>query len=62
MAKLQSVLHHEIISVALLRIHGTKVAEVPFAGTLLAYQKQGVTLHVVSAIEQVLVSLKWRSR
>jgi len=29
----------EIILVALLRIHGTKVAELPFVGTLPAYEK-----------------------
>ena len=34
----------EIVLAALLRIYGTKVVEVPFVGTLLAYQKQGGTL------------------
>ena len=29
----------EIVLVALLRIHGPKVVEVPFIGTLLAYKK-----------------------
>jgi len=45
----------EIISVALLRIHGTKVVD--FIGTLPAYQKQGVMHHLVSVVEQLLVSL-----
>jgi N-acetylglutamate synthase-like GNAT family acetyltransferase len=48
----------EIILVALLRIHGTKVVEVPFIGTLPTYQKQGVTHHLVSGVEQVLASVQ----
>jgi len=50
----------EIISTALLRIHGTKVVEVPFVSTLLDYGKQGVTHHLVSVM--VLASVKWRSQ
>jgi len=44
----------EIISAALLRIYGPKVVEVPFASTLSAYQKQGVTHRHGSAIKQML--------
>jgi hypothetical protein len=47
----------EIISIALLRIHGTKVAKVPFIGTA-AYLKQGVMHCLVSTVEQVLASVK----
>uniref|UniRef100_J3L868 PHD-type domain-containing protein n=1 Tax=Oryza brachyantha TaxID=4533 RepID=J3L868_ORYBR len=48
----------EIISVALLRFHGRKLAEMPFAGTLPAYQKQGMMRRLVKVVEQVLASLK----
>ncbi|XP_066364180.1 uncharacterized protein [Miscanthus floridulus] len=48
----------EIVSAALLRIHGTKVAEMPFAGTLPAYRKQGMMHRLVSAAEQVLASVQ----
>ncbi|KAG0517112.1 hypothetical protein BDA96_09G060500 [Sorghum bicolor] len=48
----------EIVSTALLRIHGRKVAEMPFAGTLPAYRKQGMMHRVVSAVEQVLASVQ----
>jgi len=44
----------EIILAALLRIHGTKVVEVPFGGTLLAYQKQGVMCCLVRGVKQVV--------
>ncbi|WVZ68607.1 hypothetical protein U9M48_017528 [Paspalum notatum var. saurae] len=43
----------EVISAALLRIHGTKVAEMPFAATLPAYRKQGMMRRLVDAVEQV---------
>ena len=61
MAKLQRVLHHgsrEVLSLALLRIHGTKMVEMAFIGTLLAYQKQDVTCRLVNVVEQVLASIK----
>jgi len=48
----------EIVSAALLRIHGTQVAEMPFAGTLPAYRKQGMMRRLVSAVEQVLASVQ----
>ncbi|CAD6334523.1 unnamed protein product [Miscanthus lutarioriparius] len=48
----------EIVSAALLRIHGTKVAEMPFAGTLPGYRKQGMMHRLVSAVEQVLASVQ----
>jgi hypothetical protein len=42
--------------VALLRIRGTKVANVPITSTLLAYQKQGMMCRLVCGVEQVLAS------
>ncbi|WVZ89324.1 hypothetical protein U9M48_035745, partial [Paspalum notatum var. saurae] len=48
----------EVISAALLRIHGTKVAGMPFAATLPAYRKQGMMRRLVNAVEQVLASVQ----
>ncbi|KAL6616776.1 hypothetical protein ACP70R_039046 [Stipagrostis hirtigluma subsp. patula] len=48
----------EIISAALLRFHGAKLAEMPFAGTLPPYQKQGMMRRLVQAVEQVLASVQ----
>jgi hypothetical protein len=42
-----------LLIVCYYRIHGTKVAEMPFAGTLPAYRKQGMMHRLVSAVEQV---------
>ncbi|RLM62275.1 hypothetical protein C2845_PM14G11940 [Panicum miliaceum] len=48
----------EIISAALLRFHGRKMAEMPFAGTLPTYRKQGMMRRLVNAVEQVLASVQ----
>ncbi|XP_062182185.1 increased DNA methylation 1-like [Phragmites australis] len=48
----------EIISAALLRFHGTKLAEMPFAGTLPPYQRQGIMRRLLKAVEQVLTSVQ----
>uniref|UniRef100_A0ACD5WPV1 Uncharacterized protein n=1 Tax=Avena sativa TaxID=4498 RepID=A0ACD5WPV1_AVESA len=48
----------EIISVALLRFHGSKLAEMPFAGTLPPYQRQGMMRRLVKAVDQVLSALQ----
>jgi GNAT superfamily N-acetyltransferase len=39
------------------RFHGSKLAEMPFAGTLPHYQKQGLMRRLVNAVEQVLVNI-----
>ncbi|KAK3163101.1 hypothetical protein QOZ80_1BG0097670 [Eleusine coracana subsp. coracana] len=48
----------EIVSAALLRFHGTKLAEMPFAGTLPHYQRQGMMRRLLKGVEQVLASLQ----
>ncbi|KAI5001665.1 hypothetical protein ZWY2020_026315 [Hordeum vulgare] len=48
----------EIVSVALLRFHGNKLAEMPFAGTLSQYRRQGMMGRLVKAVEQVLATVQ----
>ncbi|XP_068461968.1 increased DNA methylation 1-like [Phaseolus vulgaris] len=49
--------NEELVSVATVRVHGEKVAEVPFVGTRLHYRRHGFCRILMNGLEQFLMQL-----
>ncbi|XP_047153582.1 uncharacterized protein LOC124825088 [Vigna umbellata] len=49
--------NEEVVSVATVRVHGEKVAEVPFVGTRLQYRRHGFCRILMSGLEQLLMQI-----
>lgn len=50
-------MNDDLISVAPLRVHGDKVAEVPLVGTRAQYQRRGMCRLLMNELEQVCSDL-----